>query len=154
MSAESSARKLGLDLAVPAAPMANYVRTVQTGSLLFLSGHVPRSIDGSRVTGKLGVNMTVEEGYACARSVGVQLLASVRGELGSLDRVTRVVKLLCMVNSAPNFERHPEVANGCSDLFVEVFGEAGRHARSAVGVADLPAGVAVEIEAIMEIASE
>lgn len=151
MSADAKAAQLGLDLTAPPAPLANYVRAVRAGPLLFLSGHGPRSIDGSRVTGKLGVDMTVEEGYACARSVGVQLLATLKHELGSLDRVERVVKLLCMVNSAPNFSRHPEVANGCSDLLVEVFGEAGRHARSAVGMADLPNGIAVEIEAIVQV---
>jgi enamine deaminase RidA (YjgF/YER057c/UK114 family) len=151
VSADARVTELGLDLGAPPAPLANYVRAVQTGHLLFLSGHGPRSIDGSRVTGKLGVNMTVEDGYACARSVGVQLLATIKDELGSLDRVERVVKVLCMVNSAPNFSRHPEVANGCSDLFVEVFGEAGRHARSAVGMADLPNGIAVEIEAVVQV---
>jgi enamine deaminase RidA (YjgF/YER057c/UK114 family) len=151
MSADDRAAKLGLDLGAPPAPVANYVRAVRTGSLLFLAGHGPRSIDGSRVTGKLGVNMTVEEGYRTARSVGVQLLSTIKHELGSLDRVERVVKLLCMVNCAPNFGRQPEVANGCSDLLVEVFGEAGRHARSAVGMADLPNGIAVEIEAIVQV---
>ncbi|MBM3139478.1 MAG: RidA family protein [Chloroflexi bacterium] len=151
MGAEANLKKLKLELGAPPAPLANYVRAVRTGDLLFLAGHGPRSIGGSRVTGKLGVNMTVEEGYACARSVGVQLLATMRQELGSLDRVARVVKLLCMVNSAPEFNRQPEVANGCSDLFVEVFGDAGRHARSAVGMADLPNGIAVEIEAVVEV---
>ena len=151
MSADRRVQELGLDLAAPPAPTANYVRAVRVGDLLFLAGHGPRSIDGSRVTGKLGVNMTVEEGYASARTVGIQLLATIKQELGSLDRVQRVVKLLCLVNSAPNFGQHPQVANGCSDLLVDVFGDTGRHARSAVGMADLPNGIAVEIEAIVQV---
>jgi enamine deaminase RidA (YjgF/YER057c/UK114 family) len=153
MAATPEARiaELGIDLGAAPPPGANYLRAVRAGSLVFLAGHGPRSIDDSRVQGTLGVDMTVEEGYACARSVGVQLLASLRQEIGSLDRVERFVKLLCMVKTVPGFGMMPEVANGCSDLFVEIFGDAGRHARSAVGMADLPRGIAVEIEAVVQV---
>jgi enamine deaminase RidA (YjgF/YER057c/UK114 family) len=151
MSADERAASLGLDLSPSDAPVANYLPAVRSGSLLFLAGHGPRRTEGVRVTGTLGEDMTVEEGYASARAVGVQLLATIKQELGTLDRVARVVKLLCMVKATPGFGQTPEVANGCSDLLVEVFGEAGRHARSAVGMADLPRGIAVEIEAIIEV---
>ncbi len=142
---------LGLDLSNPSTPVANYVSAVRTGSLMFLSGHGPVGGDGVRARGKLGEDMTAEEGYATARTVAIQLLATLQRELGDLDRVVRVVKLLCMVNSAGDFTDQPKVANGASDLMVEVFGEAGVHARSAVGMAGLPMGIAVEIEAIVEV---
>jgi enamine deaminase RidA (YjgF/YER057c/UK114 family) len=151
VSFDARAAELGLDLSAPPAPMANYVRVVRTGDLLFIAGTGPRSIDGSRTNGTLGLDMTVEEGYAVARSVAVQLIATLKDELGTLDRVVRVVKLLCMVNSAAGFGQQPAVANGCSDLLVEVFGDAGRHARSAVGMSGLPNGIAVEIEAIVQV---
>ena len=135
------------------APVANYVNAVQTGNLLFLSGKGPRSgPDGKRPKGKVGREYTVEEAYQHARTVGLDLIAVMKSELGSLDRVKRVVKVLGMVNSVPEFEDPPKVINGCSDLFVEVFGERGRHARSAVGMAALPMGIPVEIECIVEVA--
>jgi enamine deaminase RidA (YjgF/YER057c/UK114 family) len=132
--------------------VANYVNAVRTGNLLFLSGKGPWSEKGgARPHGKLGREYTVEQGYAHARSVGLDLIAVMRSELGSLDRVKRVVKVLGMVNAVPDFEDQPKVINGCSDLFVEVFGERGRHARSAVGMSSLPMGIPVEIECIVEI---
>jgi enamine deaminase RidA (YjgF/YER057c/UK114 family) len=132
--------------------MANYVNAVRTGNLLFLAGKGPRALEGKRPKGKLGREYSVEQGYQCARAVGLDLLAVMRAELGSLDRVQRVVKVLGMVNAVPEFEDHPKVINGCSDLFVEVFGSRGKHARSAVGMGSLPMGIPVEIECIVEVA--
>jgi enamine deaminase RidA (YjgF/YER057c/UK114 family) len=148
---EKRLKELGIDLGTVSAPVANYVNAVQTGNLLFLSGKGPRPVDGQRAKGKLGREYTIEQGYQHARSVGLDLLAVMKTELGSLDRVKRVVKVLGMVNSVREFEDPPKVINGCSDLFVEVFGERGRHARSAVGLAALPAGIPVEIECIVEV---
>ena len=142
--------ELGLDMST-SAPLANYVPAVRTGNLVYLSGHGP-VVDGSLIRGKLGADLDIEAGYAAARAVMVQLLASLRAELGTLDSVSRVVKLLCMVNCTPEFGDQPAVANGASDLLVEVFGDAGRHARSAVGMQSLPIGMAVEIEMIVEVA--
>ena len=152
-SAEKRLKELKLDLGSVSAPVANYVNAVQTGNLLFLSGKGPRPTpDGKRPKGKLGREYTVEQGYQHARTVGLDLLAVMKSTLGSLDRVARVVKVLGMVNAMPEFEDPPKVINGCSDLFVEVFGERGRHARSAVGMAALPGGIPVEIECIVEVA--
>lgn len=151
-SAEARIKELKLELRPVSAPVANYVNAVRTGNLLFLSGKGPWSEKGAaRPHGKLGREYTAEQGYAHARSVGLDILAVIRAELGSLDRVKRVVKVLGMVNAVPEFEDHPKVINGCSDLFVEVFGERGRHARSAVGMSSLPMGIPVEIECIVEI---
>jgi enamine deaminase RidA (YjgF/YER057c/UK114 family) len=146
MSAEKRLKELGIQLAPPSPPVANYVNAVRTGNLLFLAGKGP-----SAVKGKLGAEFTVEQGYQHARSVGLALLAVMKAELGSLDRVKRVVKLLGMVNGTPEFTDQPKVINGCSDLFVEVFGDQGKHARSAVGMGSLPNGIPVEIEAVVEI---
>ncbi len=151
MSAENRLKDLGIELPQLSAPVANYVNAVRTGKLLFLAGKGPSTVDGLRPQGKLGREFTVEQGYRFARSTGLALLAVMKAELGSLDRVKRVVKVLGMVNAEPDFRDQPKVINGCSDLFVEVFGEAGRHARSAVGMGSLPNGIPVEIEAIVEI---
>jgi len=151
MSAEENLKKLGIDLGAVSAPVANYVNAVRTGSLLYLSGKGPRPVNGVRPMGKVGREYTAEQAYQHARSVGVDLLAVMKSELGSLDRVKKVVKLLGMVNAVPEFTDHPKVINGCSDLFVEVFGETGKHARSAVGMGSLPMGIPVEIECIVEI---
>ncbi len=152
MSAEARLKELKIDLGTVSAPVANYVNAVRAGDLLFLSGKGPRAgADGKRPKGKLGRDYTVEQGYQLARTVGLDLLAVMRSELGSLDRVKRVVKVLGMVNAMPDFEDPPKVINGCSDLFVEVFGERGRHARSAVGMSSLPMGIPVEIECIVEV---
>ncbi len=145
--------ELGIELPEVPAPMANYVPFVLTGNLLFLSGQGPRYGANQFHQGKVGREVSAEEAYKHARLVGVQLLAAARSALkGDLSRVKRVVKLLGLVNGTPEFEKHPQVINGCSDLFVEVFGEQGRHARSAFGVGSLPNNITVEIEAIFEIA--
>jgi enamine deaminase RidA (YjgF/YER057c/UK114 family) len=153
MSAEKRLKQLGIVLDPVTPPVANYVNAVRSGNLLFLSGKGPSAVAGVRPRGKLGREFSVEQGYAFARSVGLALLAVMKSELGSLDRVTRVVKLLGMVNAEPDFADQPQVINGCSDLFVEVFGERGRHARSAVGMGWLPMGIPVEIEAVVEVAA-
>lgn len=140
--------ELGLTLPEVPKPVANYVPYVRTGSLIFLSGQGPRRPGGGMHTGKVGGDVGIEEAYEHARIVGLQLLAALREAAGGLDRVARVVKLLGMVNAVPAFGQHPRVINGCSDLFVQVLGERGRHARSAVGMGSLPDNITVEIEAI------
>jgi enamine deaminase RidA (YjgF/YER057c/UK114 family) len=144
--------ELGLALMTPATPVANYVPYALVGSTLYLSGQGPREHDGTMNTGKVGASVTVEEAYRHARVTGLNLLSVAHAALGDLGRVRRVVKLLGMVNATPEFGDHPEVINGCSDLFVAVFGEVGRHARSAVGMGSLPRGITVEIEAIFDVA--
>ena len=152
MGAEARLVELGITLASRAQPVANYQMAVTSGRLLFVSGHGPVESDGSMRQGKVGDTLSLEEGRDAARLVGVNLLATLRAELDSLDRVLRVVKVLGFVNCAPGFHRMPEVIDGCSDLLVDVFGvERGRHARSAVGVAGLPFDIAVEIEMICEV---
>jgi len=151
MSAEARLKELGIVLPSLATPVANYVPYRITGNLLYLSGQGPRDEKGNTLTGKVDTEVSVEEAYRRARLVGLGLLAAARQALGSLDRVDTVIKLLGMVNSAPAFGQQPKVINGCSDLFVEVFGESGRHARSAVGMVALPNQISVEIEAIMSI---
>ena len=153
MGAEARIKELGITLPPPPKPAGNYVPGVRVGNLLFLSGHGPIRSDGKKmVAGKVGKDLTVEQGYAVAREVGLNLLASTRHHLGSLDKVKRVVKVLGMVNSAEGFGDQPKVINGFSDLMVEVFGEAiGKHARSAVGMAALPNSIPVEIEMILEV---
>ncbi len=147
--AEETLKKKNITLPTPPTPVANYVPAVRVGNLLFLSGSGP---DPSVPRGKVGKDLTVEQGYQAARSVGLNLLANARANLGSLDKVKRVVKVLGMVNSAPGFTDQPKVINGFSDLMVEVFGEnIGKHARSAVGMAELPFGIPVEIEMILEV---
>ena len=149
---EQKLDELGIALPASPAPMANYVSAVRTGDLLSLAGHGPaHSPDGSMLKGKLGGDINVEEGYEAARLVCLNLLATVKAELGELDRVVRVVKLLGMVNCTPDFTQQPAVINGCSDLLVEVFGERGKHARSAVGLNSLPVGIPVEIEMIVQV---
>ena len=152
MSAEKRLKELGIELGTVSQPVANYVNAVRTGNLLFLAGKGPRAENGKRPSGKVGRDYTAEQAYQHARTVGLDLLAVMRAELGSLDKVKRVVKVLGMVNAAPEFEDQPKVINGCSDLFVEVLGERGKHARSAVGMGSLPMGIPVEIEVIVEVA--
>lgn len=151
-SIETRLARLGLELPPLHPPMGTYVPWTLSGNLLFLSGQGPKEPGGDWLRGQVGGAVSVEEAYRHARLTGPRLLAVARSALGSLDRVHRVVKLLGFVNAAPGFKQHPAVINGCSDLFVELFGEAGRHARSAVGVASLPEDITVEIEAILEIA--
>ena len=148
---EERLAQLGIVLPAVPAPMANYVPAVLVNDLLYLSGQGPRIGPRDFAHGKVGTDVTTEEAYQHARLVGIQLLAAAKDALGDLDRVKRVVKLLGMVNAAPDFKQHPQVINGCSDLFVEVFGEMGRHARSAVGMGSLPNNITVEIEAIFQV---
>jgi enamine deaminase RidA (YjgF/YER057c/UK114 family) len=152
MSIEQRLKDLGISLPKVGAPMGSYVHAKRTGNLLYLSGKGPHYPDGTMAKGKLGAGMTIEEGYKHARQVGLVLIAAMRDALGGdLDRVEDIVKVLGMVNAAPDFGDHPKVVNGCSDLFVEVFGERGRHARSAVGMSSLPNGIPVEIEVIVAV---
>ncbi|ETD78163.1 RidA family protein [Rhodobacter capsulatus] len=152
MASAIEARLSALNITLPdaPAPAANYVPFVRTDNQIFVSGQVSSGPDGF-IKGKLGADMSVEEGAAAARRCGLALIAQARAAVGDLDRVKRVVKLVGFVNSTADFTDQPKVVNGCSDLMVEVFGEAGRHARSAVSAASLPFGVAVEIEAIFEV---
>ena len=144
--------ELGITLPQAPKPVGNYVGGIITGNLLFMSGCGPRLEDGSSVTGKLGDNMTVEQGYDAARLVGLNMLANIQAQLGSLDRVEQVVKVLGMVNCTGDFGSHPKVINGFSDLFVEVFGETvGRGGRSAVGMVALPGQIAVEVEMVLQV---
>lgn len=149
MSAESRVKELGLQLPPPPQPIGNYVPYRIGGGILFLSGVGPRSADGSNITGKVGSAVTVEQGYQAARLCGLNLLANMKAALGSLDRVDTVLKVLGMVNAVPDFTEQPKVINGCTDLFVEVFGDSGRPARAAVGMGSLPGNISVEIEAIV-----
>ncbi|MEJ8566775.1 RidA family protein [Elongatibacter sediminis] len=151
-SAEARIKELGIQLPEVPPPVANYVNAVRTGNLVFLAGKGPNKPGGGYVTGKLGVDLTVEQGYEAARLTGIVQLAALRAELGSLDRVTRIVKVTGMVNASPDFSDQPEVINGFSDLMVDVFGERGKHARAAVGMGSLPRNIAVEIEMIVEVA--
>jgi len=152
MSAEARLKQLGITLPPVPKPVANYVPYRIAGNLLFLAGQGPRDANGVNLTGKVGVEVSVDEAYKRARLVGLGLLAATREALGSLDRVEAVLKLLGMVNAVPDFKDHPKVINGCSDLFVEVFGDQiGKHARSAVGMGSLPNQISVEIEGIIAI---
>ena len=151
-SAEARLRELGIELPKAMAPIANYVPAARLGNVIFLAGAPPIKADGKFATGKVGNDVTLEEAYQHARLVGVGLLAVMRQELGNLDKVVRVGRVFGMVNAAPNFTDHPKVINGCSDLFVQVFGDRGRHARCAVGMASLPFNISVEIEAVIEVA--
>ena len=148
---EARLAELGITLPAVGAPMGSYVHAVQTGNLLYLAGKGPHSADGTMPTGKVGQDVSTDDAYTHARSVGLTLIAVLKETLGDLDRVKQVVKVLGMVNATPDFGEQPRVINGCSDLFVEVFGDAGKHARSAVGMGSLPNGITVEIEAIVEV---
>lgn len=150
MSAEARLKELGLTLPNVATPVANYVRFKRVGDIVYLSGQGPRRADGSYPTGKVGGNVSVEEAYEHARQTGLGLLAAMQEAAGSLDKV-EVVKLLGMVNAVPDFAEQPKVINGCSDLFVAVLGENGRHARSAIGMGSLPNNMTVEIEVIIRV---
>jgi enamine deaminase RidA (YjgF/YER057c/UK114 family) len=153
MSHESRLSSLGLTLPPAPKPVAVYRPLVIHGTLAYVSGHGPLKADGSLITGRVGAELDLEAGKAAARQVGLAILATLRKELGNLDRVRRLIKVLGMVNSAPDFYDHPKVINGCSELFAEVFGEEnGIGARSAVGMGPLPGNISVEIEAIFELA--
>ena len=151
MTIETKLSEMGFKLPAPGQPAGNYVPAVSTGNLVFLSGHGPKLDDGSLITGKVGADLTLDEAYVAAQRVALILLASLKAEIGDLDRVSRVVKLLGMVNCTPDFNDQPKVINGASDLLVELYGDKGRHARSAVGMNALPSNIAVEIEMVVEI---
>jgi enamine deaminase RidA (YjgF/YER057c/UK114 family) len=148
---EAMLKELKIDLPDPPQPVANYVNGVQSGPFIFLAGKGPKYPDGFELRGKLGDNITIEEGYEGAKQTAINQLSVLKSMLGNLNRVKRVVKVLGMVNCTPDFKEQPEVINGFSDLMVEVFGEKGKHARAAIGVASLPRGQAVEIEMIVEV---
>jgi enamine deaminase RidA (YjgF/YER057c/UK114 family) len=150
MSVNETLRSLGITLPPPTPPGAAYVPTVQTGNLLFVAGHIARR-DGKPWVGQLGSQVSVAEGREAARGIAIDLMGTLQGALGDLERVRRIVKLLVLVNSAPTFTEHHLVANGASELLVSVFGERGPHARSAFGVAQIPLGACVEIELIAEV---
>ena len=151
MSIDQRLNELNISLPQAAAPVAAYVPTVETGGLLHISGQISVGEDGNLMLGRLGEDMNLERGTEAARRCGIMLLAQIKAALGSLDRVERIVKLGAFVNSAPSFTDQPKVANGASELMQQVFGETGRHARSAVGVVVLPLGVAVEVDAIVAV---
>ena len=151
MGAEARVKELKLELPNPPKPVATYIPAVQVGNLLYVSGHGPLKTDGKMISGRVGSDVSLEQGKEAARVVGLAILATVRNTLGSLDRVLRLIKVLGMVNSTPDFKDHPQVVNGFSDLMVEVFGEAGKGARSAVGMGSLPGNITVEVEVIFEV---
>lgn len=148
---EAKLKELNIELFKPAAPMANYVRAVRTGNLIFLAGHGPTRADGTNIQGKVGKDLTIEQGYDAARQTGIALLSTLKSEVGDLSKVKRIVKVLGMVNCTEDFKDQPKVINGFSDLMVAVFGEKGKHARSAVGMYALPSNISVEIEMIVEV---
>ena len=151
MTPEEKLKEMGIELPTPPTPMANYVPAVRTGSLVFLSGHGPMKEDGTMVAGRVGEDLDLDAGYQAAFRVAIGLLASLKNAIGDLSKVVRVVKLLGMVNSADDFTDQPKVINGASDFLVDVFGDKGKHARSAVGMNVLPGNIPVEIEMIVEI---
>ena len=148
---EARLKELGIQLIKPTPPIANYVKAVRVGNMVYLAGHGPDKPEGGMVTGKVGAELTLEQGRDAARLTGISLISTLKGEVGDLNKVKRIVKVLGMVNAVPTFDKHPQVMNGFSDLMVEVFGENGKHARSSVGVASLPNNIAVEIEMIVEL---
>ncbi len=151
---ESKLTELGYTLPTPPEPIGNYLSACRSGNIMWMAGVGSRRADGSRISGKLGADLTVDEGYEAARWCALNLLARMKMELGDLDRVTRILKVVGMVNSSPDFEEQAKVVDGASDLFVELFGEAGRHSRSAPGMAVLPRNTAVIVDCVIEIAED
>lgn len=151
MQIEKRLEELGITLPAAATPVANYVTTVQTGNLVFTSGHGPGTGEGKIYKSQLGTDAEIEDGYQSARQVGINLIGTLKQALGDLDRIQRIVKVVGFVNSASTFTDQPAVVNGASDLFVEVFGDKGKHTRSAVGMSQLPGGIPVEVEMVVEI---
>ncbi len=152
MGCKCKSSRLGIELKTPGAPVANYVHAVKSGNQIFLSGKGPQKPDGSYITGKLGVGgLSIEDGYEAGRLTGIAQLAVLKAELGDLNKVKRVVKVLGMVNCTPDFTDQSKAVNGYSDLMVAVFGDKGKHARSAVGMAGLPGNIAIEVEMIVEV---
>jgi enamine deaminase RidA (YjgF/YER057c/UK114 family) len=154
MAADDRIAELKLELPKPPKPAGVYVPTVQVGNMLYVSGHGPLRSDGTMMTGRVGMDLTEEEGRVAARQVGLTILATVRAALGTLNKIERVVKVLGMVNATPDFQKHPSVINGFSQLMVDVFGENGRGARSAVGMGSLPNNIPVEVEVIFQLKDE
>ena len=148
---EAKLESLNISFRDQGTPVANYVHAVRTGNLIFLAGKGPKQANGENVVGKLGADLSVEEGYAAAREVAINQLSVLKAELGNLNKVKRVVKVKGMVNAVPDFKDHSKVINGYSDLMVAVFGEAGKHARAAVGMGSLPGNMAVEVEMVVEV---
>ena len=148
---EAKLQDLGIELKEPSPPVANYVNSVRTGNLVFMAGKGPTKPEGGYIVGKVGSDLTIEEGYEAARYAAITQIAALKAEIGDLNKVVRIVKVKGMVNAIPEFENQPEVINGFSDLMVEVFGERGKHARAAVGMGSLPRNIAVEIEMIVEV---
>jgi enamine deaminase RidA (YjgF/YER057c/UK114 family) len=149
---EKKLKELGVELITPTKPIANYVKAVRTGNLLYLSGHGPTKPDGTNITGKVGQDLTLEQGVEAARATAISLISTLKAELGDLNKVKRIVKVNAWVNCSPDFADQPKVINGCSDLLVQVFGDKkGKHARSALGTNALPSNIAVEIEMIVEV---
>lgn len=148
---EAKLQELGIELKMPGTPVANYVHVVRTGNLLFLAGKGPKKGDGKNIIGKLGADLTIEEGYEAARVAGINQIAVLKAELGNLNKVKRIVKVKGMVNATLDFTDQSKVINGYSDLMVAVFGEKGKHARAAVGMGSLPGNMAVEVEMIVEV---
>jgi enamine deaminase RidA (YjgF/YER057c/UK114 family) len=151
---EQNLQKLGIVLPKPNAPLYSYVSFTRTGNLIYLSGQGPRKVDGSFITGKLGKDLTIEEGAEAAKLTGINLIATLQSAIGDLSKVKRIVKVFGMVNCAESFYDQPKVMNGFSDLMVAVFGEKGKHARSAVGMVALPMNIAVEVEMIVEVSDQ
>jgi enamine deaminase RidA (YjgF/YER057c/UK114 family) len=144
-------KELGIELYPPTKPMGTYVKVVRTGNLLYFAGHGPTRADNSNITGKVGKDLTLEQGYEAAKQTGIALLSTLKGEIGDFNKVKRIIKVLGMVNCTQEFTDQPKVINGFSDLMVAIFGEKGKHARSAVGMYMLPSNIAVEIEMIVEV---
>ncbi len=148
---EQKLKEKGIVLPTPSKPVANYVNAVRTGNLIYLSGKGPKKMDGTDITGKVGKDLTVEQGYEAAKWVAINQLAALKAEIGDLNKVKRIIKVLGMVNCENTFTDHPKVINGYSDFMVEIFGDRGKHARSAVGMSSLPNNIAVEVEMIVEL---
>jgi enamine deaminase RidA (YjgF/YER057c/UK114 family) len=148
---EQRLKQMGIKLRRPPTPVANYVQAVRAGNLVFLAGHGPRKPDGGLVVGRVGSDLTPEQGKEAARLTAIDMLTSLKAEIGDLRRVKRIVKVVGMVNTTASFTEHPKVVNGCSDLLVAVFGDRGRHARCAVGMGSLPFNIPIEIDMIVEV---
>ena len=148
---ETKLKKLGIELMIPSDPVANYVNTVQSGNLLFISGKGPLKKDGEYIKGKLGYDLSIDQGYDAARATAINLISTIKSAIGDLRNVKQIIRVNGMVNSASNFTDQPKVINGCSDLLVEVFGDRGKHTRVALGMNSLPMNIAVEIDIILEI---
>ena len=148
---ELKLEELGITLSTPSSPVANYVNTVLTGNLLYISGKGPLQDNGEYIKGKVGEDLTIEEGYNAARVTAINLISTLKASLCDLRKVKRIIRVTGMVNSSSDFTEHPSVVNGCSDLLVEVFGEKGKHTRAAVGMNSLPSNIAVEIDMIVEV---